>query len=297
MDKLRGGAAPARPSSQAFGGSGRRVRRQAAEEWLADFLDRPVDESRGGDRKFVTALARGLAVLRAFEDAGEALGNQELAAATGLPPPTITRLTYTLTRLGYLTYSAALGKYRMGPAALSLGHTALLTMRIRSVARPHLQQFADHVGVSVGLGMRNALHMVLVESCHSQNTITLRLDAGARLPLATTSMGRAFLAALPEDERDYLMDRLARRHGPRWPALHDAILAAADELAAKGFCTACGEWISDVWGAAVPVPLREGLFAINCGGPGFRITRSRLEREVGPGLAVVAGNIRRAAGE
>lgn len=272
-------------------------RKGLADDWPADFLEHPAEHSDRGDRKFVVALARGLTLLRAFETGGEALGNRELATATGLPKATVSRLTHTLTRLGYLSLSPVLGKYHLGPASLALGHMASFAMRIRGIAEPHLQQFADHVGFSAGLGMRNGLDMVVIVSCHGGDTITLRHDVGERLPMAPTSMGRAFLATLPAEERAYLMNRLARRYGPRWPKLEKAIARAAGELAETGFCTSFGEWMRDISGVGVPLKLREGLYAINCGGPSIRVDRARFMREVGPELVLVAQNIRRAAGQ
>src|SRR6516165_2654986 len=65
-------------------------------------------EGRQKDRNFVIALARGFEVLRAFKPTDGMLGNQEIAARTKLPKPTVSRLTYTLTRLGYLTHLARL---------------------------------------------------------------------------------------------------------------------------------------------------------------------------------------------
>ena len=45
----------------------------------------------GKDRQFVTALARGLDILRAFHAGEGMLGNQEIAHRTGLPKPTVAR--------------------------------------------------------------------------------------------------------------------------------------------------------------------------------------------------------------
>src|SRR6476660_9102925 len=84
-----------------------------------------------GDRKFITALARGLEVLRVFTPTEGLLGNGEIAERTGLPKPTVSRLTYTLTKLGYLSHVERLAKYQLAPAALSLGYTALANIRIR----------------------------------------------------------------------------------------------------------------------------------------------------------------------
>lgn len=54
------------------------------------------------DRQFVTALARGLEVLRSFEPGDRHLGNQDIAERSGLPKPTVSRQTYTLSRMGFL---------------------------------------------------------------------------------------------------------------------------------------------------------------------------------------------------
>ena len=47
----------------------------------------------GKDRNFVTALARGLDVLRCFRPGEVSLTNLDLSERTGLPKPTISRLT------------------------------------------------------------------------------------------------------------------------------------------------------------------------------------------------------------
>src|SRR5882724_574223 len=73
------------------------------------------------DRSFVVALSRGLDVLRAFQPNDGLLGNQEIAARTNLPKPTVSRLTYTLTKLGYLAPVPRFEKYTLTPSAMTLG--------------------------------------------------------------------------------------------------------------------------------------------------------------------------------
>ena len=107
---------------------------------------------RPGDRQFVEALARGLEVLRAFKPNDGVLGNQDIAERTNLPRPTVTRLTYTLTKLGYLTYLERLGRYKLAPGALSIGYAAMANFRVREVARPFMQAVADEAKASVALG-------------------------------------------------------------------------------------------------------------------------------------------------
>ena len=54
------------------------------------------------DRQFANTLERGLRVLATFSGTQRELGNREIAEATSLPRPTVSRLTHTLVELGYL---------------------------------------------------------------------------------------------------------------------------------------------------------------------------------------------------
>jgi DNA-binding IclR family transcriptional regulator len=252
--------------------------------------------SAGGgehDRKFVTALARGLEILRAFTPTESLLGNQEIAIRAGLPKATVSRLTYTLTKLGYLTHLRRLEKYQLAPAALSLGYSALANMRIRQIARPYMQALADYSGASAALGSRDRLNLIYIEHCRSENAVMLRLDLGSRIPMATTAMGRALLAVMPESERDWLLGHIARREGDRWPKVRAGIERAIADYAARGFTLSVGDWQPDVFAVGVPLIPADGSSAVafNCGAPAFQLTRERLENDIGPRLVNMVRNV------
>ncbi len=137
----------------------------------------------GKDRNFVTALARGLELLRAFGAGEEYLGNAELSNRTSIPRPTVSRLTYTLTQLGYLQHNTHLEKYRLGPGVLALGYRFLANMGIREIARPHLQKFADATDCNVSLGGADRSDMVYLETCHGHGPLIIRLDTAPACPL------------------------------------------------------------------------------------------------------------------
>lgn len=245
-----------------------------------------VIQGVAGDRQFVTALARGLEILRAFEPGDGPLGNQELAERTGLPKATISRLTYTLSALGYISYLERLGKYQLGTPVLALGYASLAGMEIRQTARAAMQELADKESVSVALGGRDRMSMRYLQTCHPESLATLRLEIGARVPLESTSIGLAFLCALPEGERGYLLERIEERSGDDWPAIKDGIAQAEEDIAKKGFCTSFGQWRSDVHAVGVPLVPRDGapVMAFNCGGPAFMLDKDRMEQEIGPRL-------------
>jgi len=245
------------------------------------------------DRKFVTALARGLEILHAFTPSDHLLGNQEIAERTGLPKPTVSRLTYTLTRLGYLDHAARLGKYQLATGVLALGYSVLSGMGIRRLARPFMQELAEQANASVSLGSRHRLDVVYVEHARPTTPLTLRLDVGSWIPIATTAMGRALLAAMPESERRNVLGHLARSDPRHWPQRRAGVERAIEHHHAHGFTLSLGEWQPDIHAVGVPIALPDGsgVLAFNCGGPAFLLPRDRLVEELGPRLVLLMRNV------
>jgi DNA-binding IclR family transcriptional regulator len=250
------------------------------------------------DRHFVSALARGLKVLACFRSGHETLGNHELARRSSLPKSTISRLTYTLTKLGYLHYVQDSVKYRLGTATLALGSAMLARMDVRQMARPMMQELADLSRAMVSLGVRERLSMIYIENCRSQSALTLSLDVGSRIPLATTAMGRAYIAALPDAQRDEVLDQIRAQDEPNWPKLRAGIEACLEQYRRLGCCHSFGDWQKDVNAIAVAFRPGSGLspMSINCGGPAFHLSPDFLLDEVRPRLIDVAGRLEASLG-
>lgn len=242
----------------------------------------PVPVRAKEDRHFVTALARGLDVLGCFRSGDKLLGNLDIANRCRLPKSTVSRLTYTLTRMGYLHYDEDSGKYRLGTATLALGSKMLARLDVRQVARPLMQELADYSGAAVSLGTRDRLSMIYVEHCRSQAALTISLDVGSRIPLATTAMGRAYLAAASEGERHELMDRIEELDEIAWPKIRRGIEASLKEYRELGCCCSFGDWQKDVNAIAVAFRPGPGMppMSLNCGGPAFSLSPDFLLKEV-----------------
>jgi DNA-binding IclR family transcriptional regulator len=255
--------------------------------------------SPGKDRQFVTALARGLELLRCFGPGDRWLGNQELARRTGLPRPTVSRLAHTLVRLGYLRHSRAQEQYALGTAVLSLGYAALAQMDVRRVARPLMQALAEHAGVSVSLGVRDRLGMVYLDTYRSASSFAVRLEAGSRIPLATTSMGRAYLAGLEGPARQALLAQLRQEAGARWAGVKRGLDRALQDHARHGLCFSLGDWRAEVHAVAAPLVLPgDGeVLVFSASGAAFQVGRDALAREIGPRLRNLVDNVRSALTE
>lgn len=252
-----------------------------------------------GDRQFVVALQRGLDILRCFRPSDGALGNTELALRSKLPQSTVSRLTYTLSKLGYLVYLEDEGRYRIGLPVLGLGYSCLAGFRIRHAAQPLMDKLAEFAGngVLVALGGRAELSMIYIACARSPGVISLQLDVGSRVSMRRSSIGRAYMSAVSEAEREELMQQIEAGAEPgRWPQLQSEISRALEEVRTKGYCMNMGEWQQEVHSIAVPIPpLHPGspVLAMNCGGPAYLLSRDRLENELAPRLIALAQQLRR----
>ncbi|MBA84337.1 MAG: IclR family transcriptional regulator [Rhodobacteraceae bacterium] len=263
-----------------------------------------IENEHSGDRQFVTALHRGLEILRAFRPSDHSgLGNRELAQRTGLPNSTVSRLTYTLLKLGYLVYHEETGRYRMGVPVLGLGYACLGGLRIRETVQPHMQRLADESGdgVMVALGGRDDMKMTYIAAARaSAGMISLQLNVGSRLSLARSAMGRAYIAGTDEHERNQIMQRLQERTPPAdWSRLQDEIEEAAQQIRTRGFYLNKGMWQPDVNAVSVPYRSMHGdtpMLAFNLGGPAYILPIDRLENELGPKLVQMRNTIARTSG-
>jgi DNA-binding IclR family transcriptional regulator len=250
------------------------------------------------DRNFVVALSRGLDVLRAFQPNDGLLGNQEIAARTNLPKPTVSRLTYTLTKLGYLTPVPRFEKYQLTPSAMALGYAALANLGVRHLSEPFREEVMRETGGAVAVGGRDRHSMIYFGQSRNGLTLGVQLDVGSRIPIATTAMGRAYIWALAPDERAVLLRELREHYGSRWAKMRDGIERSGEMVAKHGFAISTGDWQDDVAAAGVALKLNDGTgpYAFNCGAPAFRFTEDRLRHDIGPRLVAMVRNIEAALG-
>ncbi len=262
----------------------------AFEAVLIDPMQEKDEELK--DRQFVTALARGLELLRCFTPRESLLGNQELAKKTGLPKPTVSRLTHTLTQLGYLRHLPHSGKYQLEVGVMSFGYAMLSNLSISALARPLMEEMAGYAKAAVAMAARDRLSMVYLDVVHGEANLTMRRQVGSHLSLHRSAIGRACLAAMPEDEREFILGHIRKRHPEDWPEVRKGLERAFRDYADYGFCLSLGEWQRDV--NAVGVALHHeshGLLAFNCGGPSFHLKREKLEDDIGPRLLHMVHNI------
>src|SRR5690606_37802086 len=111
------------------------------------------------------------------------------------------------------------------------GSAMLSGLDVRKIARPLMHKLSEVTQAEVALATRDRHNMVYIEHCPSPLPMDSNLDIGTRLPVGTTAIGRAWLAACPVPERQQTLDYLqahapeqwaaAMQHLPQWPQHQD----------------------------------------------------------------------------
>lgn len=241
-----------------------------------------------GDRQFVTALARGLDILACYQTGDRYLSNQEIANRTSLARPTVSRLTYTLTKTGFLLRNAGSGEYRLGPKVLQLGFSTLAATDVTD-------RFSDLMNdlcrgpstyITVALAERSGTRAVYLAVHRSRQAVTLSIDVGARLPLFYSGIGRAILAGMKEDERALVLKKAIAEFPGQRERMEQSLEDALGDYAKYGYCTSFGAWKPEINAIAAPIRSLDGssIYGVNVGGPSFLISPEELHEEYGDRL-------------
>jgi len=259
--------------------------------------DRSVAGADESDRQYVTALARGLEILRCFSARQPELGTTEIAALTGLPQPTVWRLCHTLQKTGYLAAARASDKLRIGVGVLSLGYEAIGTVDIGELAQREMQIVADDFRAAVSLAVPDRLDMVLVKRAQSNSRLVVNLHVGSRLPIGASTTGWAYLAVIPEQQRTQLLHRLEAHYGRReWNTKWQKASAAIKNYHKTGYILSGGAYDPEINAIAIPIQSDGGsqFYALTCGAPAAVIPVKTFQTEIAPQLIRVGEMIRAA---
>jgi DNA-binding IclR family transcriptional regulator len=252
----------------------------------------PTEPGAEKDRNFVTALARGLDVLRCFQPGENDLTNTDISERTGLPKATVSRLTHTLCRLGYLLADPRSGGYRLGAGVLQLGFGVLSGIDIAERAEAEMRALRNGPNsyITAALGEAHRGDVIYVAVQRSRENVSLTMHVGSRLPLFRAAIGRAILVAMTEDSRQAALCAADRDDPGGACARRQSLERALGEFEARGFCTGYGDWRTDVNGIAVPVVSLDGsrIWGLNVGGPSFHVKKKQLESVYAPRLIEAA---------
>ena len=238
-------------------------------------------EAWAGDPNFMTSLARGIAVVRAFTQQKRRLTISQLSQRTGIPRAAVRRCLYTLVQLGYV--NANEGKdFTLSPRILSLGHAYLSSTPLSNAAQPLLDRVSDvlHEASSIALLEGDEI-LYVARSSTNRRIMSVDLGIGTRLPAYCTSMGRVLLAYLPPLALDAYLGRVKIiRHTPRTIPTPDKLRRELEGIRRAGYSIVDQELEIGLRSIAVPVRDHAGtvVAAMNIGTHASRVSLAEMEK-------------------
>jgi IclR family transcriptional regulator, pca regulon regulatory protein len=243
-------------------------------------------EGLSGDPNFMTSLARGLAVINAFQERKRHLTIAQISHRTEIPRAAVRRCLYTLMRLGYVTTDGR--TYSLLPKVLTLGHAYLSSTPLAVSAQPFLDRISEQLHEACNLASLEGDEVLyLARSAIPQRLISVDLSVGSRLPAYCTSMGRILLAALDDTSlRDYLNHADLQPKTSRTLHSAEALWECLQTVRAQGWCVVDQELEQGLRSIAVPVRDAAGhvLAAMNVSTHASRVSRQDLETRFLPAL-------------
>ncbi|MES2976116.1 MAG: IclR family transcriptional regulator [Pseudomonadota bacterium] len=241
----------------------------------------------------VLTVERGMQVLRAFRSSRAPLSNAELVRRTGMSKAAVSRLTSTLTQLGYIRNVPGRREFELAAGPLGVGHAFLSSSELLRTANPFMQQLADRLGVSVALAMGNGNDMLYIAYRASHKVATLRLGTGSVLPMGTTSIGHAFLWALPAGEQKRTIAALQRGAPGDAADMLRGIRESFGELDSSGVCGVLGGFQRDTYGVALPVRVgrKRVVMGLSCGKADLQPDLAAERKRIAPVLRDAAGRM------
>jgi IclR family pca regulon transcriptional regulator len=182
---------------------------------------------------------------------------------------------------------------------LLLGRAALESLELPELALPYLQQLQAQVGETVNMAILDGASIVYILRLKTDIIVNIRLFVGSRLSAHCTSMGKAMLAFLPEDELDAILGQIDYQAlTERTARSREQLLADLENVRRLGFAVNDQELALGLRSVASPVFNRQRVIAaVNIAVPAGRVGYDRVSQDLGPAIRNTAQRISNALSE
>jgi IclR family pca regulon transcriptional regulator len=262
----------------------------AAPDWSDDGEDGSINP-----RDYVSSLARGLEVLRAFNRTRRKMTLSEVAAETGNTRAGARRILLTLVHEGYAVADGKL--FDLTPQVLELGYSVLSSKGAWDIARPFIDHLSAELRESVSAAVLDKFDVVYVTGAQYHRVLSVGITVGARFPAHCTATGRVLLAAQPDEMWPGMIQNIPlTRMTDRTVTDRAGFRRVLEETRAQGWSLVDQELETGLISVAVPLCNSSGglVGAINVGVPTVRQTAQGMLDTVLPRLLETVASISQA---
>jgi DNA-binding IclR family transcriptional regulator len=202
---------------------------------------------------------RSLRLLAHLAASGRTLSLAELAAHLALPKATAHRLCTQLLDTGFVARDVNERDFVVGPALRQLALDTLNHGTLRGLRHELLSELVAKVGETCNFTTLDGAAVLYLDRVEAPWPWRLSLAAGEHVPLHCTASGKLFLALLPPEQRDALIDKLSLvRMTDHTLTTAATLREECDAIAAAGHAVDREEFIAGLIAVAVPVRNAQG---------------------------------------
>ena len=207
----------------------------------------------GEQKKGIQSFELGISILECIERATGPLSLTKIAQACGMTVSKAHFYLVSLNRAGLVTQDSVGGHYRLGPAALRLGLSALAKLDILELARAEMARLSELTGDTVFLSIWGHSGPTVISRFDGANVAPLVTRVGAVMPLTASATGRVFLAWLPSPYTRDLLDSEYNSSGRNVIRSRDKLHAVLERIRRDGYVMTPGAVVADMIAIAAPV--------------------------------------------
>jgi IclR family pca regulon transcriptional regulator len=243
---------------------------------------------------YVGSLAKGLKILRTFDETATELSLSDLVKRTGLEKSAVQRLANTLHIEGLLDKDAATKRYRPSHAWLEMAYAYFWSNPLVRLAMPKLVELSHQLDATVNLAELSGDHIMYVSRVPGSSGQFASTLVGRRLPALGSAAGRVILSTMPKEERDALVQAWPlKQMTPKTTMDRDLIVQSIDEAQMNGYAITQDQAILKQTGIAAPIkgPDGQAFAAIQCSVSSRFWSVERIENEILPYITEAASGI------
>jgi DNA-binding IclR family transcriptional regulator len=178
----------------------------------------------------------------------------EISKILNMLPSKVSRMLGTIEKDGFLEKNPETKKYRLGIRFFELGVVYAFHLPLRRIIRPHIEQMAKELNLTVGWAILRNNRVIVVDRIQNMNIDMLAQRIGLNLPIHTTAIGKLLLAYLPEEEQDKILESIDLVKLTDTTMVDKKLIKEnLKVIKERGYATDEGETHEDLNGIAAPI--------------------------------------------
>jgi len=206
-----------------------------------------------------SSAERSLRLLAILAHEGRPMSLADLTARLGLPKGTAHRICLQLLESGFLARDVDERSFSVGPALRDLAFATLNHGVVRGLRHQVLTELVRQIGETCNLTTQDGAEVLYLDRVEAKWPLRLTLDVGSHVPLHCTASGKLFLALMPREARDEVIDRIELTRMTRATITsRSALKAECDAILERGYSWDREEFIAGLIAVAVPLATDPG---------------------------------------